>query len=165
MSKSTEPKVVVTKNGCYLVTGGIPLARQTIVANSDGESEKWREGDAFPAQESYALCRCGRSSTKPFCDGTHKKVGFDGTETASRAPYDELAVEIDGPATVLADAESLCAFARFCDAGGNVWSLVSSTDDPEVRKHLSEKELTANFDLDFHLAQVDTIFARVFGSP
>jgi len=35
--------------------------------------------------------------------------------------------------------------------------------DPDVRKHLSEKELTANFDLDFHLAQVDTIFARVFG--
>jgi adenylosuccinate lyase len=37
--------------------------------------------------------------------------------------------------------------------------------DPEVRKHLSEKGLTANFDLDFHLAQVDTIFARVFGRP
>jgi len=35
--------------------------------------------------------------------------------------------------------------------------------DPDVRKHLSEKELTANFDLDFHLAQVDAIFARVFG--
>src|SRR6202046_627101 len=36
-------------------------------------------------------------------------------------------------------------------------------DDPDVRKHLSEQELTANFDLDFHLAQVDTIFARVLG--
>ena len=35
--------------------------------------------------------------------------------------------------------------------------------DADVRKHLSEKELAANFDLDFHLAQVDTIFARVFG--
>jgi adenylosuccinate lyase len=35
--------------------------------------------------------------------------------------------------------------------------------DAEVRKHLSEKELAANFDLDFHLAQVDTIFRRVFG--
>jgi adenylosuccinate lyase len=35
--------------------------------------------------------------------------------------------------------------------------------DPDVRKRLSEKELTANFDLDFHLVQVDTIFARVFG--
>jgi adenylosuccinate lyase len=35
--------------------------------------------------------------------------------------------------------------------------------DKEVRQHLSEAELTANFDLDFHFAQVDTIFARVFG--
>ncbi len=35
--------------------------------------------------------------------------------------------------------------------------------DPEVHKHLSDKELAANFDLDFHLAQVDTIFRRVFG--
>ena len=35
--------------------------------------------------------------------------------------------------------------------------------DADVRKHLSDKELAANFDLDFHLAQVDTIFRRVFG--
>jgi adenylosuccinate lyase len=35
--------------------------------------------------------------------------------------------------------------------------------DAAVRKHLSEQELAANFDLDFHLAQVDTIFKRVFG--
>ncbi len=41
--------------------------------------------------------------------------------------------------------------------------LALLTADADVRKHLSEKELAANFDLDFHLAQVDTIFARVFG--
>ncbi len=35
--------------------------------------------------------------------------------------------------------------------------------DAEVRKYLNEKELTANFDLDFHFAQVDTIFRRIFG--
>ncbi|MGO9700471.1 MAG: adenylosuccinate lyase [Xanthobacteraceae bacterium] len=35
--------------------------------------------------------------------------------------------------------------------------------DAEVRKYLSEKELSANFDLDFHFAQVETIFHRVFG--
>jgi adenylosuccinate lyase len=35
--------------------------------------------------------------------------------------------------------------------------------DREVRKHLSEKELAANFDLDFHFAQVDAVFRRVFG--
>jgi adenylosuccinate lyase len=37
--------------------------------------------------------------------------------------------------------------------------------DPDVRKHLSEAELKASFDLDFHMAQVDTIFALVFGRP
>jgi adenylosuccinate lyase len=35
--------------------------------------------------------------------------------------------------------------------------------DRDVRKHLSEKGLAANFDLDFHFARVDTIFKRVFG--
>ena len=47
--------------------------------------------------------------------------------------------------------------------GGDFLTLLKA--DPEVRKHLSEAELAANFDLDFHMAQVDTIFARVFGRP
>jgi adenylosuccinate lyase len=45
--------------------------------------------------------------------------------------------------------------------GGDFLALL--TADPDVRKHLSEAELKANFDLDFHMTQVDTIFARVFG--
>jgi adenylosuccinate lyase len=45
--------------------------------------------------------------------------------------------------------------------GGDFLALLKA--DQDVRKHLSEAELTANFDLDFHFAQVDTIFARVFG--
>jgi len=40
--------------------------------------------------------------------------GFEGAETASRAPYDEQAKTIDGPALSLKDADRLCAFARFC---------------------------------------------------
>ena len=44
---------------------------------------------------------------------------------------------------------------------GDLLSLLIA--DKEVRKHLSEVELKANFDLDFHFAQVDTIFRRVFG--
>jgi len=43
---------------------------------------------------------------------------------------------------------------------GDFLALLNS--DAEVRKHLSDKELAANFDLDFHFAQVDTIFQRVF---
>jgi adenylosuccinate lyase len=46
-------------------------------------------------------------------------------------------------------------------AGGDFLGLLKA--DQDVRKHLSEAELTAVFDLDFHFAQVDTVFARVFG--
>jgi len=134
MTKSKgEPRVVVTKNGPYLVSGAVPLARQTIVADQEGGSEEWRESHPFPPQENYALCRCGHSQNKPFCDGTHKKTGFDGTETASRQPYREQAQLIEGPALALADAESLCAFARFCDPHGQVWNQVERTDQAEVR--------------------------------
>jgi adenylosuccinate lyase len=47
------------------------------------------------------------------------------------------------------------------EGGGDFLTLLKA--DKDVRKHLSEEELTANFDLDFHLAHVDTIFRRVFG--
>jgi CDGSH-type Zn-finger protein len=88
MTKSkTGPKVVVTKNGPYLVSGAVPLSRQTIVADAEGGSEEWRETHPYPVQgEGYALCRCGHSANKPFCDGSHQKVKFDGTESASRQP-------------------------------------------------------------------------------
>jgi CDGSH-type Zn-finger protein len=128
-----EPKVVVSRNGPYLVSGGLPLARQTIVADAEGGSQEWREGESFPAQENYALCRCGYSTNKPFCDGTHKKIGFDGTETASRAPYREQAELTEGPVLALSDAEALCGFARFCDPNGKVWSQVEQSDQARVR--------------------------------
>ena len=77
MTKSrAEPRVTVTKNGPYQVSGAVPLARQTIVTDAAGGSQQWRESHAFPPQQSYALCRCGHSNNKPFCDGSHAKVGF-----------------------------------------------------------------------------------------
>ena len=126
-------RIVVAKDGPYLVTGSVPLAKQTIHTDGEGGSESWVEGKTFPALEKYSLCRCGHSTSKPFCDGTHAKVGFDGTETANRAPYLEQANQIDGPTMKLSDAESLCAFARFCDPHGQVWSQVSKSDNAKVR--------------------------------
>ena len=127
-------KVTVTKDGPYLVEGGVPLAHQHIVANAEGESLEWREGKTLPTTPTYALCRCGASGTKPFCDGSHKRNGFDGTETASREPYESQAGRIEGPTMVLDDAESLCAFARFCDPHGKVWNLVEKTNEPRAAK-------------------------------
>ena len=114
----------MTKDGPYLVEGRVPLSRQTIEANEDGHSWEWRSGASIEAGETYRLCRCGRSSTKPFCDDSEIGSGFDGTETASRAPYLEQAQVLQGPDVVLTDAPRLCAFARFCDAEGQIWNLV-----------------------------------------
>ena len=130
----SEVKVVVTKDGPYMVSGDVPLAKQTIVSDAAGDSLEWREGEALPRQASYALCRCGHSKNKPYCDGTHTKVRFDGTETASREPYLKQAQLTEGPALSLTDAEALCAFARFCDPNGQVWNQVERTDDPQVSK-------------------------------
>jgi CDGSH-type Zn-finger protein len=129
-------KIVVTKNGPYRVYGGAPLAVQTIGVNKESESVEWIEGRELSAENEYRLCRCGHSKKKPFCDGSHAKVGFDGTETASREAVLEQAPVIEGPVVQLADAEALCAFGRFCDPNGKVWNQAAESDDAEVRKNL-----------------------------
>jgi len=117
-------KITVTRNGPYLVEGAVPMARQSIGADAQGDSREWQEGESFETQETFALCRCGQSASKPYCDGSHVRVGFDGTETASREAYDVQATEQVGPTVTLADAQPLCAYARFCDVAGQVWNLV-----------------------------------------
>ncbi len=133
--KAPAGKVQITKNGPYLVSGDLPLRKESIGTNSAGESVKWIEGKPYAAQAAYALCRCGQSANKPFCDGAHSKVAFDGTETASREPYQTQATVMQGPSLSLTDVEKLCAFARFCDPNGQVWNLVSETDNPAARQH------------------------------
>lgn len=134
-------KITISRNGPYLVQGAMPLAHQHIVTNAQGESVAWREGQvvAAPAADGFALCRCGQSATKPFCDGSHQRVGFDGTETASREPYAQQAEQIEGPTLILDDATALCANARFCDPKGQVWHLVLESDQP-VAARLVEQQ-------------------------
>lgn len=137
MSQESKPQITVTvsKNGPYLVSGAVPLMKMVIVSDSQGGSESWREGREYPTKDKMALCRCGHSGSKPYCDGTHAKIGFDGTEVASREPYLSQAKEFDGPVDSLTDVEALCAFARFCDPNGQVWNQVAQTDDPQVAQN------------------------------
>lgn len=125
--------VTITANGPYKVSGGLPIARQIIEADAQGDSVRWRKENEFPHEARYALCRCGNSANKPFCDGSHARVGFDGTETASRDPYMQQAKLLRGPVMSLTDVEALCAFGRFCDPNGSVWNLVGETSDSKAR--------------------------------
>jgi CDGSH-type Zn-finger protein len=65
--------IKVRHNGPYKVTGPV-----TIV-DADGN-----EYDLSDFGGSVVLCRCGASTTKPFCDKTHSQIGFEAAERAVR---------------------------------------------------------------------------------
>jgi len=127
-------KVKITKNGPYLVSGGLPLGKEKSMVGKEGEPETWENGDGYPKQENYALCRCGNSKNKPFCDGSHAATGFDGTETASKHKYHRQANRVEGPGIFLADAPSFCSAARFCHLAGGTWANVKKSGDPRAKK-------------------------------
>src|SRR3990172_5857866 len=99
--RNIKCRVVVTKNGPYLVFGGLPLAREIIVPDGNGDPVEWGNGGSYPKREGYELCRCGNSKYSPYCSGNHVKIGFDGTETAGRKKYLEQAKRTVGPGLVL----------------------------------------------------------------
>jgi len=137
--KTSKYEVKITKNGPYLVSGGVPLSEQMMCIDSEGQCHGWKEGKKYPVQENYALCRCGQSHNKPFCDGTHNKVQFDGTEEAARSTYVEQASEIVGPGLKLTDAQELCAGARFCHRAGGTWALAKQSGDPDAKQKAIEE--------------------------
>jgi CDGSH-type Zn-finger protein len=69
----TEPTIIrVVQNGPYQVTGDFRLVdhANNVVPTTPGKR--------------VSLCRCGGSTTKPFCDGTHSRIGFQGAAQAVR---------------------------------------------------------------------------------
>ena len=131
--KKNDARIQVTRDGPYLVTGGIPLLKQILVCDKKGNSIGWREGETIPAGESYALCRCGSSRNNPFCDGTHAGIRFDGTETASRVPYLDRAEWTEGRDIRLSDAPGFCSHARFCIRGKGIWDLIGESASESAR--------------------------------
>ncbi|MEI7434862.1 MAG: CDGSH iron-sulfur domain-containing protein [Methanomicrobiales archaeon] len=132
-------KITVSKNGPFIVSGGVPLIQEEICNDEEGYCRNWREAKKFPVQEQYALCRCGHSNNKPFCDGTHAKVHFEGTETAGNESYLRHPKIIKGPELELADYEGLCVHARFCMRAGGIWNLTEQSDIPDAKKTAIEE--------------------------
>jgi CDGSH-type Zn-finger protein len=64
-----QVKISTYENGPFLVQGPV------VIQDADGNE--------FPVKkQTVALCRCGASTNKPFCDGTHTKIGFQAAERA-----------------------------------------------------------------------------------
>ena len=64
-------KITITENGPYKVEG------------TDGLELVGPDGEPVPVtRDRIFLCRCGGSTTKPFCDGTHSRIGFEGAMAA-----------------------------------------------------------------------------------
>lgn len=124
--------ITITYNGPYLVCGSIPLTQEAIVPV--GEHLEYQTERTFPQQETYALCRCGHTTTPPFCDKSHKARNFHGAETASRAPFEERAEVYPGTGVTLLD-DNRCAFARFCHReDGDVWALTERSGDERLAR-------------------------------
>jgi CDGSH-type Zn-finger protein len=134
-----QAEIEVQPDGPYVVSGGVPLVRRRIVTSEHGESMTWETTAHLEARATVALCRCGGSASKPFCDGTHARNGFDGTETATSAGYDERSKTYVGTNVVVRDDRSICEHAGFCgNRLTNVWEMVggSGTDDSVVRSQM-----------------------------
>lgn len=67
--------ITIKKNGPYRIEPGADI---TLLDHEGKEVP-------FDRSKAISLCRCGASTKKPFCDGTHSKIGFIGAEEAARA--------------------------------------------------------------------------------
>lgn len=130
-------KIVIREDGPCIVEGGIPLDR--LILKGDGEVPvEYVEVEAFEIRQSYALCRCGLSKKKPFCDGSHRE-GFNGAITYKDKDYYQSAEIIEGRDLILYDNNELCSGARFCMGDKSTWVLIFSKD--EERRRLAIKQV------------------------
>lgn len=113
MSNDNKPSIDLAADGPYIVKF------LTSFSNQKGKIE---------TKETIALCRCGKSSTKPYCDGTHAKIGFSTENTEER-----LADKVDsyaGQDISIHDNRSLCAHAGVCT--DNLASVFRMKQEPWI---------------------------------
>lgn len=97
-----KPVIHTSKNGPYVVQNAKELteARGSMVPIKD---------------QAIALCRCGQSENKPFCDGTHGKIGFDSSKIEERIP--RLLESYRGKEITIHDDRGICSHAGYCTEG------------------------------------------------
>jgi CDGSH-type Zn-finger protein len=103
----SKPKIAVGNNGPYFVMHDMTALP---VPNLRRES-----GEACATVRGVALCRCGASKNKPFCDGSHGAIGFKGTNTAD--PAKNKRDTYKGKRITIFDNRAICSHAGHCTDG------------------------------------------------
>ena len=96
------PKIKVTDDGPYVISDAHQITRLS-------------DGKPYEAAGPVALCRCGGSKNKPFCDGTHKTNGFSGDKDPDRVP--DRREDYAAAGITIHDNRGLCAHAGRCTDG------------------------------------------------
>ncbi len=96
--RKRKPIITVVKNGPYIVRG----------------LEHFRDakGRELPVQPAMSLCRCGVSKNKPYCDGSHTKIGFIDEKDPNRVPREIH--EWKGKRITIVDNSDVCCRDRAC---------------------------------------------------
>ena len=100
MDSKKKPSIAPTPDGPYMVRALENFANQ--------------KGPIL-TKETMALCRCGGSADKPFCDGTHAKIGFSSAKLEGRVEDKKEASE--GKKITIHDNRGICAHAGRCTDG------------------------------------------------
>ena len=122
-AKVAELKAMEVGLGCSIQAS---LNGPYLVTNADHLQNSL--GERIPACPQMALCRCGGSAIKPFCDGTHARIGFTGKKEPDRVP-DRRDTYIGEQVTIL-DNRGICAHSGFCT--DNLASVFRLRQEPFV---------------------------------
>ncbi len=133
-----QRKITIETNGPLIVQGNVPLVRKTQVVSEYGEPLTWKKDETLQTSGEYRLCRCGQSNDKPFCDGTHMEIDFDGTETADPGLLAQRQVTLPGGTHIVVKRDySVCMESGFCGTRqANLEQMVPQTADTNVRSQV-----------------------------
>ncbi len=98
-SQATKPTLICKDNGPYIVND-----INSLIGTKD---------TALTTKPAMALCRCGKSSNKPFCDGAHAKIGFSSETDINNRTADRKDTYV-GEKIAIHDNRGLCAHAGIC---------------------------------------------------
>ena len=118
--KKEKPKIACLPNGPYYLLNDLTPKVIPNIQKSDGQPCSTITG--------VALCRCGGSNNKPFCDGTHGKNGFSDKKLTDGALNKR--VDYKGKKITIHDNRGICAHAGFCT--DNLASVFKLKQEPWI---------------------------------